>query len=320
MKNITLRRCVALGLSAVFLVTAIPKNATASELSENEAAVEVSIGSPDNSALEDIAFDTILEDKNLYTSQLDAVEKKIYKAGLKSINKGKKKFTVKGIINGDKIASACTALFLTYPEKFEFMPIGARVVSLSCTYKSKKTNVILNVSKHYTKQLEKQAKTKVKEIAAEAEAYAASEYPNDQTYGTVKYFNDWLNDKTSVPAGADATDTEGQSTELFYLANCSYGALLYGYRTNNAFALTMSRLLNDAGIKNMLVSTLWRTGTPVLINYVMLSDGKWYYIDGKSFLAGQNTYRTSYLGSSSYFEGGRVFTMPGLAEADYSVQ
>ena len=97
-------------------------------------------------------------------------------------------------------------------------------------------------------------------------------------------------------------------------------SLLYGYRTNNAFALTMSRLLNDAGIKNMLVSTLFRTGTPVLINYVMLSDGKWYYIDGKSFLAGQNTYKTSYLGACSYFGGGKPFTLPELAEADYSVK
>ena len=321
MKNITLRRCVALGLSAVLLVIAIPNSVMASELTENEDVVEVSIESDGNDAIENIAFDTILADKSLYTSQLDAKERKIYKACLKSIKKGKKKFTVKGIMDGDKIASACGALFLSYPEKFEFMPIGSRATMVNATYtRNKKTNVKFSSSKHYSKNLEKQAKAKVKEIVADAKAYAAYEYPNDQTYGTIKYFNDWLNDNTSVPAGANATDTEGQSTETFYLSNCSYGALLKGYRTNNAFALTMSRLLNDAGIKNMLISTFRSTGVPFLANYAMMPDGKWYYIDGENFLVGRDTYKASYLGSSSYFNSERTFTLPELAETDYSVQ
>ena len=175
---------------------------------------------------------------------------------------------------------AFAAAFYTYEEYFEWYNITAGVTGVvDADDKNIAYGLFMPKSPFYKLSYEKKAKKKIKSIVKNARSYAKKNYPKDQKYGMIKYFDEWICKHTYYNTAA--AQDENYNTEIDYFSHCIYGPLLKGYGVCESFARTMTRFMIAAGIPNIFVEGEAYIGTDHgghAWNQILLK-GKWYLED-----------------------------------------
>ncbi|MBQ2116248.1 MAG: Ig-like domain-containing protein, partial [Lachnospiraceae bacterium] len=256
---------------------AVVANAVNAVFAENVSLAQANAIEEEYIGDEFTKIESILPTNTYFKNQLDSVGTAVYNAGLSSIvNGGSNSIKVSlSSMNSSSISDGLSALILTYPAKFDWTSKSGGW-SARGYYRSGHYDATITVvkSRHYNSSLESSAQKKVKEIKEKAFEYAKKNYPSNQTYGIVKYFDKWIceNNYYNYPS-LNMTD----SNSIFFYCHSSYGALLKGYGVCESFALATSRLLDAAGIPNIYV--VGDAGGGHAWNYVQMPDGKWYLLD-----------------------------------------
>ena len=257
-----------------------------------------SIVEEDISGVPFVELYSLMQNEDYFRSQLkDDFEQDLYDSGKTTIvKKGYNYIKVSGIREYSKedddkgkvdywndAVNAFDALIATYPNKFNWVNWGTGAFRKTVTYyKQSKTyefKFSLEKSKHYSSTLEKKADAKVKTLVTEANAYANKEYPESPAYGIIEYFNDWICENNYYEREhGTSTEKSVRNGKIYYYSHSCYGTLLYGYGVCESYALTMSRLLDAAGIRNIYVIG-YANGGGHAWNYVEMPDGQWYLID-----------------------------------------
>ena len=270
------------------------------------------------------AFDLIPSDKNYFRKQLDSASKSVYDAVVSSASGGSNKTEINGSVSSVTACSAVSAAMNTYIKAFEWTS-GSGTLNRSFIadpYGDITTTITISSSDHYSAKLEKSAQAKVSELASAAKSYAENYYPNDISYGIIRYINDWICDNNYY--NENGTSTNDRSTELYFNCHSSYGVLLKGYGVCESYAKSVSRILDEVGIRSLYVVG-YAGGGGHAWNYVYLNDS-WYLLDStwndtsssdKYFLAGayQNSGRSA---DGTHYANSINFSFPDIAAADYS--
>ena len=226
-----------------------------------------------------------LPSANYFYDQLQGLEKNVFDAGKNTFTAGQTFASFSGprTYSFAPIAQGISALILTYSDKFDWMDLSSKGgMSARVSYRGSSASyqVSLTKSTFYNGSLETSAKKKVKEIATAAQNYAQKNYPAAPAYGVIKYFDQWICQNNYYNnlgvTGGNASDKATQ--EAYYYCHSAYGTLLKGYGVCESYALTMSRLLDSVGIKNMYVTGKTPGGGHAW-NYVQMPDKKWYLQD-----------------------------------------
>lgn len=262
-------------------------------ISAYDAAQSHNIMEEDVSGVPYTELKVLLQNEDAFHNQLSSdFEKALYDAGKKSIvENGYNYIKISGIsklyTGWEEPCNVFSALAAAYPNKFNWINWADFSFKRQVTYykesKSYKYNYTLGKSRHYFSTLEKKADTKVKTLVNEANAYAKEHYQESPAYGIIEYFNDWICENNFFER-EQGTSTEAniQKGKIYYYSHNCYGPLLYGYGTSEGYSLTMSRLLDAAGIRNMYVTGKYTGDEPYdeyAWNYVEMPDGYWYLID-----------------------------------------
>lgn len=237
-------------------------------------------------------FDTMYWDgRNLFYDQLSEESKEYYacaKTGI--LDEGNNGFQCEVddfyylVEHYDLLWDALSALKLSYPAQFEWMGLGTTTDEYGSVIpegvhlhlnSSTGLELTIDVSKHYSADLEQRAQAKVAELRDAALAFARKKYPNDLAYGMVYYFDNWLckHNYYNMKGADDSTN----NTANFYYCHTSYGTLLQGSGVCESYALAMSRLLDAASIPNLYVTG--RAGGNHAWNQIYMPDGKYYLQD-----------------------------------------
>ena len=263
--------------------------------------------------------------EDLYDQLSGSAVRKAFKASLSKAKQGKNSFTVAGIQTVSVIASAINAAINANVAWYDWINMGKGKLKIKTKFSNwkYKTTASITKSKFYSASLETKAKNKVSSLVKKAKSYAKANFPDDQKYGCVKYFDDWLCKNNYY--NYDGTDREANgSTKMFFYCHSSYGCLLKGYGVCESYARAMARLLDAAGINNyQIVGTV--SGGHAW-NYVEMQDGNWYMVDttnndsgdtssGQYLCAGETSGWTAH---GVYFPSGSGVTYPTLASAKYT--
>lgn len=272
-------------------------------MSENENLMQsYSIVEEDISGVPYVELYSLLKNEDYFRSHLyDGFEQDLYDSGKTNIvKKGYNYIKVTGIREYNKedddsgkvdywndAVNAFDALIATYPNKFNWVNWGTGAFRKTVTYYNKSKTYSfkfsLEKSKYYSSTLEKKAEAKVKTLVSEANAYATEKYPESPAYGIIEYFNDWICENNYYEREhGTSTEKSVRAGKIYYYSHSCYGTLLYGYGVCESYALTMSRLLDAAGIRNIYVIGFAGTGSSKgghAWNIVEMPDGQWYMID-----------------------------------------
>lgn len=290
-------------------------------LQANKLPVEV-IG-----VVEEDVNDTKMTNANYYKNQLGGDAKGVYNSAYNQVVKGgKNSFTHKaGYLSTYDFVDGLSALNLTYPNSFNFMaPGGKTEFNGTWSWSSRKYNytVTIEKSKYYNATIEKQAKDKVSQLVAAANADATKNYPGNHVYGMVRYFDRWIRNNNYY--NDDGTKSSLRTTDVYYYCHSCYGILLKGYGVCESYAMAMTRLLDAAGIRNVYV-TGWAGGGHAW-NYVQMPNGKWYMLDttwndGSSsdayFLTGSTQDAGEHQARGNMYTVGKYFKFYTLSKANY---
>ncbi len=300
-------------------------------VSENvEALKEMDIIKTETVSLPETAFDVTLQDSDYFRDQLDSVEQEIFDASVEAAEDGINSFTMDGNIRIMDFANAISAAMNTYIRAFEW---ARGSINLSTSYGDygAQSTISIEKSPYYSKSLENLAEVKAKKLASDARTYARANYPSDVSYGIVRYINDWICENNYY--NQSGTSSNNKTTEVYFNCHSSYGVLLYGYGVCESYAKAATRVLDDAGIRNMYVCGAVDSSSNYgsaghAWNYVYLS-GSWYLLDptwndsgsgsnDKYFLVGrpQAEYRGR-VPDGTHFNGGMAFSFPALPSYDY---
>lgn len=277
--------------------------------------------------VEEDVNDTKMSNANYYKNQLGGNAKGVYNSAYSQVVKGgKNTFTHKaGYLSTYDFLDGLSALNLTYPNSFNFMaPGGSTSFRGTYSYSSRKYNytVTIEKSKYYNATIEKQAKDKVNQLVAAANADATKNYPGNHVYGMVRYFDRWIRNNNYY--NNDGTKSSLRTTEVYYYCHSCYGILLKGYGVCESYAMAMTRLLDAAGIRNVYV-TGWAGGGHAW-NYVQMPNGKWYMLDttwndGSSsdayFLTGSTQDAGEHQARGNMYTIGKYFKFYTLSKANY---
>ncbi|MCM1222563.1 MAG: Ig-like domain-containing protein [Lachnospiraceae bacterium] len=224
---------------------------------------------------------SILPKEGYFQSQLNAAQKKYYKAAKEKLTTGSNQFSFQETLSAKEsvaanVPHAISALILEYPEKTDWMakPGGIRgVVSYKKKAKKGTYTYTVDMSPFYSGGLDAQANAKVQEVGSAALQYASERYPDAPAYGIVEYFDQWLcGNGYYGGAGGEGT------AETNYYSHSAYGVLLRGYGVCEGYTKAMARLLDAAGIPNIYVSGS-AGGSLHTWNYIQMPDGAWYVQD-----------------------------------------
>lgn len=219
-----------------------------------------------------------------FYNQLQGIEKTVFDAGKSTLTAGKTSISFSGAptYSTTPICQGISALILTYSDKFDWMDLSSNGgMSCRAVIRGASASYTLSIKKspYYSSSLEKSAKERVKQLATAAQNYAQKNYPQAPAYGVVKYFDSWIcanNYYNNIGVtGGSASDKATQ--EAYYYCHSSYGILLKGYGVCESYALSMSRLLDSVGIKNMYVTG--DAGGGHAWNFVQMPDKNWYLQD-----------------------------------------
>lgn len=228
---------------------------------------------------------TILQNEQFFYNQLQtSLQRSLYNKGKTAfVKNGKTSFSFgSSYYNMDytyrESLSALNALMITYPNKFDWWDRGKGNEAYWKGYIGGNVTITVKLikSSSYSKTMHNQAKALVNTIVESAYTYANNNYPNNPTYGMVKYFDNWI--CTNNYYNNAGTQTYNYGTALYYYCHCAYGTLLQGYGVCESYALAMNWMLDTAGIRNMYCVGDVATGGHAW-NYVQMPDGKWYLLD-----------------------------------------
>ena len=246
---------------------------------------------------------TILENEQYFYNQLQtSLQRSLYNKGKTAfVKNGKTSFSFgSSYYNIDytyrESLSALNALMITYPNKFDWWDRGRGNEGYWKGYIGGNVTITVKLLKSpsYSKAMHNQAKALVNTIVESAYTYANNNYPNNPTYGMVKYFDNWI--CTNNYYNNAGTQTYNYGTAVYYFCHCAYGTLLQGYGVCESYALALNWMLDTAGIRNMYCVGDVNSGGHAW-NYVQMPDGKWYLVDStwnddssskKFFLAGRS--------------------------------
>lgn len=283
------------------------------EIVEN-AKAEIIIDLGYNNAGGSQQFNSILPTNDYFSKQLTAVQKKIYNA-CKVFGKGTNKIEFKAgskapdISDIDRGVSAyvmaepykCDWIDWTkdYTGKNVYIVTKDLVTGKEISRKYDHTEISLPKSEFHNASIQKEANAKVLEVAADAQKYAAENYPSSSVYGIVKYFDKWIcenhyydkvngtlaeSDLKLDKNGNLVIDLPATKKKPYYYCHSSYGVLLENYGVCESYALAMTRLLDAVGIPNIYAigQALDKSAKPDgghAWNYIEMPDGKWYLQD-----------------------------------------
>jgi len=239
-----------------------------------------------------------------FYNQLSKSQQSIYNAS-KVLGKGTTAFTISPSSRPSDIDiyQAVSAYMITEPYKCDWVDTTAPSIVTTYTVKDTgkyvKTTVSFKKSQFYTSAIQKEANAKVLELAAEAQEYAAQNYPEAPVYGIVKYFDKWIcenhyynlingtlndNDYGKDKEGNEIIILSDEKKEPYFYCHSSYGVLLKDYGVCESYALAMTRLLDAVGIPNIYATgdaldENGRYSSGHAWNYVGMPDGKWYLQD-----------------------------------------
>lgn len=222
--------------------------------------------------------------ESFFCKQLSENSMKVYNiAKANMIEQGKNGFILSSEdLTGsrEEIHTAVNALLFTYRNELSWAKFPFNMnFTIETNGKERYTIATVDKSPHYSEKLERDAQKKVDELVEEARSYAQRNYPEDTDYGKIYYFDDWLCKNNNYVKGLTEEDWP---TEIFYNCHTCYGALLKGYGVCEGYARAMCRLLDAAGIANIVVygngkgGREWEDHT---WNYVRMPDGKYYLED-----------------------------------------
>ena len=310
---------------------AVVANAVNAVFAENVSLAQANAIEEEYIGDEFTKIESILPTNTYFKNQLDSVGTAVYNAGLSSmVNGGSNSMKVSlTSLNASSISDGLSALILTYPAKFDWTSKSGGWSSRGY-YRNGRYDITITVvkSRHYNSSLESSAQKKVKDIKEKAFEYAKKNYPSNQTYGIVKYFDKWIceNNYYNYPS-LNMTD----SNSIFFYCHSAYGALLKGYGVCESFALATSRLLDAAGIPNIYV--VGDAGGGHAWNYVQMPDSKWYLLDttwdnpssspsnaskgstGEYLLVKNDGVHTP---TGKGYNSGKIFKFPSLSTNNYS--
>lgn len=280
--------------------------------------------------VEQESFNTLYSNEDYFRGQLTSVERKIYDAAkAKMVKGGSNSFSFKNKDNPSSanICNALSAIQDTYPSSFEWVERGSGGASTKGYFRGGTWELTTTVkkSKHYSASLLSSAKKKVKTLVTEAYAYAEKSYPNNPTYGIIKYFDSWIcenNYYNNIGLGSTQKDL---ASKEFYYCHSSVGILLKGYGVCESYALAMNRLLDEAGIPAMVVYGTGNGGGHAW-NYVQMPNGSWYLLDstwndsGASSSGGYllTAADTQHVATGARYTVGKSFSHPTLASSKYT--
>ena len=251
----------------------------------------------EDSDVEEKSINCLPEKEDFLKKQLSKYDKEIYQTAYDTfITNGQNSFSYLRYTGKDDswkyanfiigTANAMNALTNTYPEKFDWWHRGADGLMVSgVTLKdcSGVATVSLPKSKYWSQDLENKAQAKVKAVVADAKNYAKTNYPYNQVYGTVVYLNQWVCDNNYYDYNSLNTTKEMVASEEYFNCHSVYGCLLKGYGVCESYALTMNRLLDEAGIPNYYCVGYVDKSNPNSSghawNYVKMPDNKLYLLD-----------------------------------------
>ncbi len=224
------------------------------------------------------------ETEDFFSRQLYSTGKTLFDCGYKSMVQGNYTgFTIRGLssLAVVDITSAFSALLNTYPAETDWVDRGPNSsIEDEITYTGGAYNVSLSlpVSEHYTNGLEKQARAVVQDVVDAAALFAEQEFPDNPVLGMALYFDIWVCDHCYYNSVGTSEVASVQASADYYYCHTSYGALLKGFGVCESYATAMARLLNAAGIPNLLVTGAV-PGGPHAWNYVRMPDGLYYLLD-----------------------------------------
>ena len=289
---------------------------------EDSMAILAGTGSPELDDLNTLFW----QNKNYFYNQLSAEAKKYYNAGYTSmVVNGSNSFTTSASYapnTGYYVIDGISALINTYPHKFDWWGWAGSGTSYSWSYYSGGYTVTTTIdkSKHYNASLETQAQAQVNKLVTAAYTYAKSYYPNNLTYGIIRYLDEWVCANNYY--NYDGVNGSQSSAAYFY-CHCSYGILLKGYGVCESYARAMSRLLDAAGIPNLYV--VGDAGGGHAWNYVQMHNSSWYLLDS-TWNDNGNSNRAYLLvrddgvhkPTGMRYTTGMKFTFPARASTSYS--
>ncbi len=275
-----------------------------------------------------VELDTLITNENYFKNQLTSFEKTLYDSGKSAlVKKGSNTFSIRTSVypSVDNFANAISALINTYPNRFNWMDRGTGGFSIYYRYSGGKYTfkTVITKSKHYSKSLETSANKKVSALVKEATEYAAATYPSCPAYGMIEYFDKWICENNYYNNTGTATDLATRKGSTYFYCHSVYGILLKGYGVCESYALTMSRLLDAAGIRNLYV--VGDAGGGHAWNYVQMPDGKWYLLDSTWNDGGRSSSKEYFLvkddgvhtPTGKGFGSGKNFTFYGRNSANY---
>ena len=297
---------------------------------ERAGAVEVEEGYIEGDDL--VSLDSLFaeEDINYFRNQLNSTARGYFDKAKKSMVNGKKNsFSTSGMASSYNIADSLSALITTYSSSFGWMDKGSKGGwSAKWTwsrYAGYNTSVTIRKSKYYSSGLQSSANSKVKELVENAYEYAGKYYPNNPTYGIVRYFDDWLcaNNYYNHDCGTGAYGVD-KDTDEYYYCHSPYGCLLMGYGVCESYAMAMSMLLDTAGIRNIFVAGYANEGHAW--NHVRMPNGSYYMLDSTWNDIGSASSRSYFLtkkdnehrAQGKIFTNGSNFNFPVLSSSDYT--
>nr|MCR5747953.1 Ig-like domain-containing protein [Lachnospiraceae bacterium] len=261
--------------------TDAPANEYLSENMDSLLAMQIEEKSfiPLSSDVQDVTrLGLSVQDNNYFRDQLNSVGKNVFDAVYEAAKQGSNISYVVGETEIQETLRGICAAMITYVESFEWV---GQNLGIDYNTKTGNTDICFEVSKYYSESLESKAQAKINTLAAAARSYALTNYPDDYSYGVVKYIDEWVcKNNYYNNAGIDYTGA-GIEKQAYYYCHTSYGILLKGYGVCESYAKAVHRLLEKAGVRSLytcgMVDIDGDEGGHAW-NHVNIS-GKWYLLD-----------------------------------------